>query len=119
MTAHAAFWGALAPHCYDDPSCISNTPAPVAQGIEHGSPKAGVGSSNLLWGTIGDCSNNPLKTAKTPLPVQIGEAFLLCRSCFRGSGPHSQTHDTRHKIQSMLGRFTDQYNYPTPTSQRP
>lgn len=51
MAAHAAFWGALAPHCYDDPSCISNTPAPVAQGIEHGSPKAGVGSSNLLWGT--------------------------------------------------------------------
>lgn len=31
---------------------MSNIPAPVAQGIEHGSPKAGVGSSNLLWGTI-------------------------------------------------------------------
>ena len=52
MAAHAAFWGALAPHCYDDPSCISNIPAPVAQGIEHGSPKAGVGGSNPLWGTV-------------------------------------------------------------------
>lgn len=31
---------------------MNNIPAPVAQGIEHGSPKAGVGSSNLLWGTI-------------------------------------------------------------------
>ena len=43
-------------------------------------------SLGRFWGSRRiwcDCSNNPLKTSKTPLPAQIGEAFLLCRDRFR------------------------------------
>lgn len=40
--------------------------APVAQGIEHGSPKAGVGGSNPLWGTFGGFEKSGVIVQTTP-----------------------------------------------------